>query len=367
MPKVTPVAAAKVISLVRAKLRQEAREKVAQWRENLPAPSLPSATVGDVMRLYIQRLKTEGRGWMDVQTDTNNWINPAFELMTVEELSFPAIEAWHSRIREIGRSEKTVRKIHSSLRAAIEFARVTSGWTIPNPASMPRGRGPQNRTRPGFDAALEVPTLDELTRILFAPSIPLTRRVIYAQMALVGTRLGETLAATVGSLDRGMTPLWQLTIDKSWSRKQRRVKSTKTGIVRTAPVHPTLQHLLEQWDPMLARFYGRKPTADDLLYPHRYPDGHIGHRPDNTVLRWWHKDLARLGLRKRRIHGLRHAFVTLALDAGADERSVRHLTHCDQKGSAFNVYVHHRWDRLCEAVLKLAIEIPRSTVQLELF
>ncbi len=48
----------------------------------------------------------------------------------------------------------------------------------------------------------------------------------------------------------------------------RREKSTKTGATLHVPIHPVLQGMLERWwDEGWARYMGRAPQPDDLIFP----------------------------------------------------------------------------------------------------
>jgi integrase len=67
----------------------------------------------------------------------------------------------------------------------------------------------------------------------------------------------------------------------------------------------------------------RTPEPDDLIIPSR-----LGrNRNVNHMLRRFHQDLARLGLRKRRQHDLRRTFISLCLADGARKDVLRWITH----------------------------------------
>ncbi len=109
---------------------------------------------------------------------------------------------------------------------------------------------------------------------------------------------------------------------------------------------------------------GRPPGPDDLVCPLDAPrttnarpnPRHLGMKSKEDSCKALKRDLAALGLRHRRGHDLRTAFISLALDAGADRYLVGEITHTKPKRSAFDAYVRAAsWPRLCDAVASLDI------------
>jgi len=74
------------------------------------------------------------------------------------------------------------------------------------------------------------------------------------------------------------------------------------------------------------------------------------------MLRRFHRDLKRLGLRRRRQHDLRRTFVSLSLADGARKDVLRWITH-GPTGDIMDLYTTLPWSSLCAEVRKLRVEM----------
>jgi hypothetical protein len=80
------------------------------------------------------------------------------------------------------------------------------------------------------------------------------------------------------------------------------------------------------------------------------------------MLKKFHSDLERLGLRRRRIHDLRRTFISLALADGGRKDILRWLTH-GPTSDVFDTYESLPWTTFCEEVAKLKVEVPSKVPQ----
>ena len=199
---------------------------------------------------------------------------------------------------------------------------------------------------------------DEVERIIFAPEIPEDRRIFYTLLFLGAMRFGEVAALRLRHHNKDLAPLGRLLVARSYSTKKKLEKAVKTEQPRTVPVHAVLAKALEEW---LAggweRLIGRPPTQDDLLVPSRRGRN----RSVNHMLKKFHKDLARLGLRPRRQHDSRRTFISLCLADGARKDILRWVTH-GPEGDIVDLYTTLPWHTLCEEVARLRIGVPEAEV-----
>jgi hypothetical protein len=106
------------------------------------------------------------------------------------------------------------------------------------------------------------------------------------------------------------------------------------------------------------RWVGRSWTPDDFIIPGPVPRTRKNLRGDpNRMLtrhtsykRLVNVDLPAVGLRHRRMHDMRHGFITVATEGGANYDDVKLITHAPPR-SAFDRYVRVGWKRLCDAVM----------------
>jgi hypothetical protein len=103
---------------------------------------------------------------------------------------------------------------------------------------------------------------------------------------------------------------------------------------------------------------GRDPGPDDLLCTSRRGKN----RSVNHMLKKFHQDLARIGLRPRRQHDSRRTFISLCLADGARKDILRWVTH-GPEGDIVDLYTTLPWQTLCEEVAKLRIHEPRTEGQ----
>ena len=92
---------------------------------------------------------------------------------------------------------------------------------------------------------------------------------------------------------------------------------------------------------------------DDLIVPSR-----LGrNRSVNHMLKKFHQDLERIGLRPRRQHDARRTFISLALADGGRKDVLRWITHGPEGGDIIDLYTTLPWHTLCEEVARLKIDL----------
>lgn len=224
-----------------------------------------------------------------------------------------------------------------------------------NPCCLDRDELPRNEDKDSAWRGTAIYSRAEIEQIISDPRIPWNRRFFYALVFLAGgARFGEAASLIWGDYDATAECLGRITISRSYSTRARKVKGVKTGMARRVPVHPLLASILEEWRKSGWRdLMGRPPTEADLVIPSR--EG--GHRSANHMLKKFHEDLARLGLRRRRQHDLRRAFISLAIADGARGEVLSWITHGPPRARAFDLYKTIPWETLCEEVKKLRISI----------
>jgi hypothetical protein len=77
------------------------------------------------------------------------------------------------------------------------------------------------------------------------------------------------------------------------------------------------------------------------------------------MLKKFHQDMERIGLRLRRQHDLRRTFISLCLGDGASKDILRWITHAPE-GDVVDDYTTLVWQPLCREVAKLQISLPKS-------
>lgn len=221
-----------------------------------------------------------------------------------------------------------------------------------SPCQLPPGHLPPARDKvPGARNGWRYER-EEVVRLISSGKVPLDRRVLYAILFLAGLRRGEAIALRWSDVDREQRPLGCLTVSRSFDRAGAE-KGTKTGAVRKVPIHPTLAAVLAEWRlGGWERFYGRRPLPGDLILPTRSG----GHRDGKNVHTQLGQDAERLGIRRRRVHGARHTFISLLIDDGARADLVAKITHTKVERSAFDAYRNEAWSTLCAEVAKLRVE-----------
>ena len=118
-------------------------------------------------------------------------------------------------------------------------------------------------------------------------------------------------------------------------------------------MHPVLDDVLALWEVEgWTVLMGRTPQIEDLIIPSR----RHRMRSPNQVLHAFHRDLARLGLRKRRVHDARRTFVSLCRAGGAQDDVLEGITHAP-RGNILSLYTTLPWESYCEAILCLGLQV----------
>lgn len=245
---------------------------------------------------------------------------------------------------------RTVRHIYATLRVMLNDA-VADEIIRSTPCVLKAGELPQKADKDRTWRRTAVFSRDEVEAIISAEVIPEDRRIFYALMFVGCTRFGEASALTWAHYDAAIAPLGKLVIERSYDSKTAEVKCTKTDNPREMPVHPTLAKLLAAWKlGGFVRLLGRTPKAGDLIVPSRRGKN----RTARHMLRRFHEDLERVGLRPRRQHDTRRTFISIARAGGAGDL-LRWCTH-GPTADIMDVYTTPPWSALCAEVAKAVIE-----------
>jgi integrase len=342
----------------------------SDWRQFVrPAPERMEATIAELVPAFLARVEhTAPASFISASSVVRAQLVPAFGEMSARELGTEDLIAWMHALRVDGYAECTIGQCLAWLRLALDFA-VERGAAEENPTRRLLKKDlPSRQRREPLQRQSEVLDPATMSRILFAPEIPLWRRAMYATLMLAGLRIGEACALRWSDLEADTRPLARLTIVRQWAQKDQRVRETKTKRPRRMPVHPVLLELLQELreDPTLRSDRGES-TDLLLVVPSNQRSGKTDvHWKPKAAMNRLRRDLELLGIRdpaygRRTLHGLRHSFITNMIAAGAPERLVRAMTHTStitDRKDAFQLYVHAPWKALCAAMMLLQIPRP---------
>ncbi len=247
---------------------------------------------------------------------------------------------------------RTIRGAYDVLRRSLDAAVIDELLTA-NPCAPIRGKLPSIEDKDPTARETWLYTREEIVRLLTDPRILPVRRVCYALQFLTGMRVGELAVLRWKDYDPAMKPLPRLTIRRAVKSVSMREAQTKTAAVKLVPVHPALAAVLDAWKAAgWGEYMGQSPKADDLVVPNK--DGKV--RNTNRQNRDLGRDCRRIGLEHRHQHAMRHTFITLVQDDGADGQVIRWITHAPPR-TAFDNYTRAQWNRLCEELSKLRIDL----------
>jgi integrase len=272
-----------------------------------------------------------------------NHIKPRLGTVPLQKLTRPELKAFYAALRTggytkgrkagSGLSEKSVYNVHIALRAALNDA-IEDELMRTNPAAgalKPPGQGAEMATWNREDLAAFLESLRD------EPDFALYRIAAYT-----GLRRGELLGLRWSDVKWNLSSLaiqQQLGLDDDGDG-ERDLAPVKTGNGRRAiSLDAETLRILEEH--RRQQEFGRRSWGDaykalDLVFCH-----HDGSPLDpDTVTSQFGQAVARSGVRRIRLHDVRHTHATLLLEAGVDISVVsRRLGHADV-GFTARVYAH---------------------------
>jgi integrase len=234
-------------------------------------------------------------------------------------------------------SQETVRRLHATLRAMLEWA-VDNGLLDQNPAAkLGRKLGLVRSKRQRQE---DKHPFSEEQRDLFHTTTATADKSmadLYFSLERAGLRLGEGIALRLGDVDLKRR---ELRVARSISSFNRETKKPKSGFARTVEMGEQLAVVLTRVTAKRRREGLKRGDINPLLFPSRagtpYHHGNVERR--------FKKVLKAAGLPAHHTpHDLRHTYATLLLERGVDVNWLK-----DQLGHAsiqLTVDEYGRWAR----------------------
>ncbi len=315
--------------------------------------SVGTVTVASYAKIWTKARRA--RGLRNVTTDegrVTNHILPCIGRLKIDDVRPRHLKKLVAELRAKGLAPRTVHNIYGLVRKLFRDAQVDE-LVDTNPCVLTSTELGRKEDKDPEWRSGAVFSRDEVELFISSDLIPCDRQVIYALLGLAGLRHGEMAGMRWRHYDAVAEPLGRLVVACSYLRP-----GTKTGRTREVPVHPTLAAMLAEWKlGGWVEMMGRQPCADDLIAPSRRGNVRSRHRSYDAL----QDDLRRHGLRPRRQHDFRRAFITLARVDGARADILEHVTHAP-RGDIVNIYTTLPWLALCAEVAKLNVERKTGTV-----
>jgi integrase len=260
----------------------------------------------------IENKKSKAAGYEGI---LRQYLRPRFGEMRLDEVNREHVKGMISDLVARGLSRNTIRNALGVLRKILNEA-IEGALIENNPASR---IGRFTRTAKSPDSKGTALTTAEAEQFLTAAKEVCPEYQPLFMVALrAGLRRGELVALRWGDIqfgDDSEHPNRFILVQHNYVRREH--TTTKSKKSRRVDMSRELRNnLLELRDARLLRAYleGKTDISDGLVFPS--PEGGILD-PDNLYHRYFVPVLAKAGIRKIRLHDLRHSFGSLLIQAGA--------------------------------------------------
>jgi integrase len=235
----------------------------------------------------------------------------------LSQLTARSVGDFRDRLRSIGVTVPTTRKILATLHSALAYA-ISQDWVASNAAHGTRVIGPRDEG----SKKIVPPSKKDVRTILDAAEEDLRLMLLFA--ASTGARAGEQWAARWRDIDLDND---ELHIGRRVDAYGEEGAPKSAAGVRTVPISDQLTVMLKTW-----KLKSKCKKPDDLIFPNG-KGNHIGH--DNLIKRQFlplferleaaHKDDPAIPAPPPRFnwHGLRHFAVSCWIEAGLTPKTVQ--------------------------------------------
>jgi integrase len=291
----------------------------------------------------------------DERGHIENHLIPIFGKLQVAELTFRVIKQGFEKYMDGSHAGRTVRNIHSTLRAIlIEAAEDGLIATAPTPLSSKRDHVPAPKDKdPKWRKTAQF-SREEVGHLIGCENVLTMRRVLYATYFLTGSRAMEILPLTVEAyMPMDPWPCLAVVAEKTGRHVDERM--------RYAPVPPELKTWLDWWlEHEYEVLVGHRPRPSDPLFPNisRRRKGELFMSHNQLYKLWQRHDLPAAGLRHRRLHDARRTQVSVLRSAGVPDNIIRAVTHASTADSILDAYTTWEWAGLCKELERVRWGLP---------
>ena len=260
--------------------------------------------------------------WLTKESIIKKKILPYFAKRRLSEITAKDIMRWQNEIREMrdchGRplSKTYLKTVHNQLSAIFNHAARFYGLNL-NPARQAGNMGAEERKEMLFW------TREEYTKFSEAMMDKPLSFYAFEVLYWCGVREGELLALTPADFDFEKRTV---TINKSYQRLNKKDVITTPKTPKSNRVIQMPQFLCDELQDYLKQLYGVEP--DSWMFP--------------ISKSYLHREMDRgckqTGVKRIRIHDLRHTNATLLITGGADVRTVAARLGHSQTSTTMNIY-----------------------------
>ena len=310
--------------------KKEAQEYERKFLEN--KSGTPKMAFNELVELYLVDCKGRllASTYMTKSTIINTKILPFFKNVPVDSITPAMIRRWQTEMIQSGLYSKTyLKQMHTQLSAILRYAMKYYGLKD-NPALQCGTMG-----KPNADA-MQFWTMDEFNTFVETLRDKPHGYVMFHLLFWTGMRSGELLALTLNDFDFDVNTV---SITKSYNRlhKQDIIGEPKTPKSRRIVAVP---HRIMD---MVANYA--------KLLPHYQPEDRLFPFTRHTLIGQLEAGCAASGVKKIRVHDLRHSHASLLIEIGASPLLIAERLGHDSIQTTLETYSHlypNKQDNLAE-------------------
>lgn len=300
----------------------DAKKEAEEWLMNYLTAKAADVNMSfaSLVELYFADLGTRLREYTlrNKHYLIDGKILPYFKDKSVSSITLADIRKWQAEMLKKGYKDTYLRSVYNQLNAIFNYA-VTFYNLRENPCHKAGSIGKKNAEE------MKYWTVDEFNKFIAAVSDKPTSRVIFTTLFYTGLREGELLALTPADID---TEKGTLSVKHSYQRIDGRdvITPPKTPkSKRTISIPPFLADMLQEY---IGSIYGIK--NNNRIFPHT----------KHYLVKEMTRGCKASGVKKIRIHDLRHSHCALCFSLGfAPLEVAERLGHDDPK-TTLRVYAH---------------------------